>query len=400
MGEVMQTWWEWFRAKVGWPGSTAAPASATPSAETPPAETPLAERPPTPARAARPGIVVSTTTPEMAWRRIIGRQPEACAADAGSIRTLGFHGFAAAAHYAFAKELPLALSPDHIWLCIAQGLARHVGLDPSRHRQHFVAHEGKVALSVRRDDFLRGAPNNPWPEVFSAFSEQVREHLGPTHELLQPRFTTTTPLSRSAAEIVLLDMIQSYFKLELRSRCGIPELRLGGVPDDWLQIQTRVQQLAPLLPEPWAAALDPILGRLVQHAEGRSDAELVASLYKLSNASGGPYATGWINLLFPYLQDHRGQMFLNPGLSRWQDLMTARFGGGLTTTAFPGPCARAPFRWLYRETAISMAFYGGFIGVGVSKEGEVRPALGWAVAELADGPAGPPRRAEDDSEPA
>jgi hypothetical protein len=42
------------------------------------------------------------------------------------IRSRPMHGLLMAIHQAYTAHYPLVLSPDHIWICIAQGLARHI----------------------------------------------------------------------------------------------------------------------------------------------------------------------------------------------------------------------------------------------------------------------------------
>ena len=65
---------------------------------------------------------------------------------------------------------------------------------------------------MRRDDFVKGSPENPWSEVFKEFSAQIRDHVGASIDLFLPSFSTTGPVERAAAEVVLLDAMQSYFE--------------------------------------------------------------------------------------------------------------------------------------------------------------------------------------------
>src|SRR6185437_10997861 len=79
----------------------------------------------------------------------------------------GLHGFVATAHVAFDRHHPLVLSPDDVWLCLAQGLATHIGEHAEALRSRLVRHEGKVKLTVRRDGFVKGSPSNDWPGMFA-----------------------------------------------------------------------------------------------------------------------------------------------------------------------------------------------------------------------------------------
>ena len=131
----------------------------------------------------------------------------------------GFHSLIAAAHLAYQHHFPLVLSPDVIWLTIAQGLANHVNNNAEQLRPRFVPHQGKLTIQVRRDDFRKGSPENPWAEVWPEFSAQIKKVIGPeTHGLIVSDFSTTGPTERAASEVVLMDCVQSYFSYPVLSR--------------------------------------------------------------------------------------------------------------------------------------------------------------------------------------
>jgi hypothetical protein len=41
-----------------------------------------------------------------------------------------------------------------------------VNANAERLRGKFVRHEGRADITIRRDDFVKGSSENPWPEVF------------------------------------------------------------------------------------------------------------------------------------------------------------------------------------------------------------------------------------------
>jgi hypothetical protein len=91
---------------------------------------------------------------------------EACSNDLGQLVAEQYlHPFLAAVHLAFDQHYPLILSPDAVWLCITQGLALHINAHAEELRHHFVKHQGKETLVVRRDDFIKGSPDNNWSTV-------------------------------------------------------------------------------------------------------------------------------------------------------------------------------------------------------------------------------------------
>jgi hypothetical protein len=320
------------------------------------------------------------------------RSIEACCLYHGSlVAGVSNHPVITALYDAFAQHRPLCLSPDMIWLLICQGVAHHVNVHAENLRSRFVRHQGKARIEVRRDDFIQGSPENPWGEVINEFSLRVQEHIGPAHDLFVPRFSTTTPTERIAAEIVLLDAMQSYFEFVLRTRCGIPAITLEGTVRDWQELADRAQAFAQFDLEWWLTPLQPILREFVATARGDVRPAFWESIYKFRTFSGGAAITGWITALFPYFKDQRGNAtevnpWLAEGGAKLQRLLAGEWDrerfdrGGASPGAFPSGLARAPFRWEYLEQTFDMEFLGGFVGVAQDPGTlTLRPEIGWAI---------------------
>jgi hypothetical protein len=321
---------------------------------------------------------------------------EACTRYHGRLlANVSFHPVVAAIHHAFMDHRPLCLSPDTIWLMIIQGVANHINANAEEVRPRIVEHRGKVEIEVRRDDFLKGSPENPWAEVFNKFSAQIRDHVGASIEQFIPKFSTTGPVERAAAEVVLLDAMQSYFKFVLRSRCGIPTIALEGTQEDWKTLAERMQYFRSLGLEPWVNVLVPILDQFARAAQGDVDQAFWQSLYKLENQSGGPVITGWITAFFPYLKDGqtgRATVPASPLFDRESgyldemlhpdDERKREWAEGPTLEKFPSGLSKAPFLWSYLAQSFDMEFPGGFVGVNQDQETlTLRPEIGWAVRE-------------------
>ena len=196
------------------------------------------------------------------------------------------NGFVQSVHIAYAEHYPLVISPDDIWMCIVQGFAAHVNANAEKLRHLFVEHEGKKIIRIRRDDFLKGSSENPWPEAFSEFSVQIRSHIGDkTHNLLTPSFTTTGPVEKAAAEIVLMNAFKEYFDYRCATSCGIPEITLMGTVNDWKQLREKTLGLAQFELEWWIDAVKPVLDQFVAAAEGCVDEEFWSTIYKQTNGS-------------------------------------------------------------------------------------------------------------------
>jgi hypothetical protein len=321
---------------------------------------------------------------------------EACShASTRLVRGVAFHPGVAAAHLAFKDHRRLVLSPDIVWMLLAQGFAQHVNANAEDLRPQFVSHVGRLALSVRRDDLVKGSAENPWAEVVNELSAQIRDHIGPgTHTLLEPTFSTTRATDRAAAQIVLLDAMQSYFEYEVMTLCGIPEVVLEGTPADWQSIAERAQAFARFGLEWWTEPLTMILEEFVAASRGRVRARFWQSLYKADSVSGGPYVSGWLMALFPYLRS--GETSHAMEKNRWlaaggkaldeifYPAHDSRPFGRPTSKAFPSGLARAPFQWRYLGRSYEMEFVAGFVGVRQERENmSVRPEIGWVVYDRA-----------------
>jgi hypothetical protein len=316
------------------------------------------------------------------------RPVEACSRYHGQlVAGVHFHPVVAATHLAFHDHRPLVLSPDIIWLLIAQGFANHVNANAENLRRHLVRHAGKLSVEVRRNDFIKGSPENPWCEIFEEFTDQVRGHIGEViRDLLLPTFSTTGPVERTATQIVLLDALQSYFSFVCHSACGIPQIVLEGTPNDWQTLAERAAGLAHFGLQWWTVWLMPILREFVDAAKGKVNQDFWQSIYKREEVSGGHWITGWLTTFFPYLKDFqtgqpaRRNPLLDPKVDQHRSLM----GWGPSTDAFPSGLARAPFFWHYHDRTFDMEFLGGFVGVVQDAATlQLRPEIGWAVRDLA-----------------
>jgi hypothetical protein len=301
-----------------------------------------------------------------------------------------------AAELAFARHYPLVLTPDVIWLCVVQGFAHHVNVHAESLRHRFVRHEGRLTLRVDRADIEEGSARNPWPSVLREFSEGIAEHIGSTRDLVVCDFSTTGVCERAASEIVLMDAMKVYFKYELGAICGIPEITLDGTLSDWKSVRERARALSEYDLTWWVEALLPVLDQFVAAAGGRADAAFWQRLLRpldgdlcgrLDHATS---VSGWINVLFPYLEIQPSVLKRNPWVDCWEDVFSghpsARLAGrkgqlGLRSGVAPSGLSSVPFNMVRRdETKRPMDLLGGFIGVAQDEATlALRPAIGWAV---------------------
>jgi hypothetical protein len=243
------------------------------------------------------------------------------------------HPLIDAIHTAFAQHRPLILSPDDIWLVIAQGFSHHVTENAEKLRPRLVRHQGRRDLIADVSDLSAVS----FEQAIGSFSAQIRDETDPVlHETLICDFSTTTPASRVASEVALMDTFSSYFTYTVNCICGIPKITIQGSPEDWRRIRSRVEVLGTYELEWWVSRLRPILDEFVLAARGKPTPDFWRAIYKPEEAYATTLTTGWITDLFPYLGD-------SPRRNRNQVLALAR-----EDWALPVQKGRAPKKFSQR----------------------------------------------------
>lgn len=306
------------------------------------------------------------------------------------VRAPGFrvaaHALIEAVHTAFAEHYPLVLTPDDVWLCLAQGFGMHVEANARALRSRFVRHEGKLDLVVRRDGFVKGSSDNDWQSCFAEWSDAIAAHIGKKRDLVIASFSTTGPIERAASELVLMSAVKNYFGFSVHTMCGIPAITLLGSLEDWRAIRRRAEVFAEFDLADWVRVLLPVLDQFVEAASGNADRTFWQSIYKHKGDSGGPYVTGWINVLFPCLDGGSPKKFhRNEHALTWSQDMDTPFCG-TTFGDIPRGLSQVSVTWQYLETTIPMTFSGGFVGISQDRQTlAVRPVIGWAVQPVSTG---------------
>ena len=299
------------------------------------------------------------------------------------------HALLSAFRMAFYDHMPLRLTPDAIWTTLIRGFALHVNENSEELRNRFVSHSGKEELVVRRLDFYPGG-DNPWPEVFEEFSDQLADRTDGISSLMEANFSTTGPIERAVSHLMGMETFKSYFDYILSAGCGIPRITLTGTLADWQQIRTRVQHFAEYGLENWIDALDPILSHFERAKEGQPVTEFWQSMFRYNSGSGPAVMSGWANVLFPYFQDRSENLYLNPYLLDWQrrleidDQQNWRARNqdpqGVGLGAIPSCFTSIPLKVFWGTEECEMRLVGGLLGVSQNVETlEVEPECGWAV---------------------
>jgi len=186
-------------------------------------------------------------------------------------------------------------------------------------RHLFVDFDGKKTLMLILPGFTIGNPNNDWARTFPMFEQKIRENIGDDiTNLVTQQFSTTGVVDKLAMQIVLMDVVESYFNYCGMSGCGIPSVQLTGTPEDWIAIRERAEKLSQFGLDWWLKELLPVLDHFVSAAQGNPDVKFWASVVNKYGLSGmkSP-ANGWIQCFFPYILKNGGGYKKNPCLPDW-----------------------------------------------------------------------------------
>ena len=295
------------------------------------------------------------------------------------------NGLIHAVHTAYAHHYPLSLKPDHIWVAVSKAFATHLNMDENseRLRSKFVSHQGQARIVVRDDSLVLGSPNNNWGSVMGQFSDGIAAHIGnQARDMLVSDFSTTTPAEKTVSEVVLMDTMQKYFTYEVLTLCGFPKITLEGTREDWARLRDKARELGKIDEQLdwWFPHLDTFLAEFVNVFDGNVNLPFWKAFYKVEHGSGGPFTSGWINVLFPYIQDgslRRNTYFPPSSVVHSQGFTDF---GGIPAHQYPVSVSVVPFDWTYHGELKKMHLLAGFVAASQDPETlTIHPELIWAI---------------------
>ncbi len=287
-----------------------------------------------------------------------------------SLVNYGYHSFFNGMYQAYADHRAFVLSPDMIWLLISQGFARHVNANSENLRHHFIDSSGKLSLIISSSKITLENPDSPWEEIFPEFKNQIALYTGTDlMELLSANFSTTTPTTRIASEITIMEAMEPYFEfIVIYVICGIPEITLQGTTEDWQKVLDKTKQLAKYDLNWWISELEPLLAQFIAASNGEVDKIFWQNMFKYHSQKkyGAPnIIDGWIVKFFPY--DKNGKR---------NDLKQVK---GRET--LPEEIVKVDLKHINEQQEETMLeLWAGFVGLEQNKDNyALTPKIGWMI---------------------
>ena len=189
-------------------------------------------------------------------------------------------GFLAAVLCAYNNHWLLKTSPEDWWIAITQKVAMTIdekANDPSV-KQFFVSHEGKKQLTVKVDPSIY---NVDYEWFFNEMKDLISTNINNSDytDIMECNFPHSTSVQKIVNNIMLMKGFKEYFEYRMRTRCGVPGVRMVGTLDDWKLLPQKFYKLKEFL-EPiqnvlglgdWFNSVFVVLGKLLDTYLGNPD---------------------------------------------------------------------------------------------------------------------------------
>jgi hypothetical protein len=260
---------------------------------------------------------------------------------------------------AYNNHADVTLVPDDIWVTVMLVFSRYVNEHAEAMRDRFVEFAGKRGLWV---DKWTG-DDEGWPEFIEEMIQRIQANTKQgVIPILEANFTTTTSISRTVSNIVIMDAFKRYFDYEGGVPwCGIRRVRFAGTLGDWHELPFKLQKLGNLTGPGWfmdtyVPGLLPVLGKFVETYEGKVDNEFWDKVLDITHERSGcvsyTYVSGWVLALY----GKSGTV--NPDSLETQYM------------------AEVPVKWKNKQTGAErdLGVRSGFTGL-IKEDGSYRPQL-------------------------
>jgi hypothetical protein len=169
------------------------------------------------------------------------------------------NGFVYTATKAYSSYYHLTIR--HIWIAILTQFSFYVHANAENLRSKFVAHKGQKELKIVVDTL------QDFEILAVCFASMIGKDVqdAELREWIMPAFSTTTPNDIVVVSIVMMGLMQTYYKYRIFAQCGLPSVTLLGEKSDYELIARRLEKLCTYGNQPteFCRLLQPILRRFI-----------------------------------------------------------------------------------------------------------------------------------------
>jgi len=292
-------------------------------------------------------------------------------------------------HECFSKHYSLALSPDLLMYLVLHEVSICVKQHSEEYAKLFTERTDgmKELIHVRHDGLRMGNPTSPWGEVLGLFNTGLSDRV--PSEILKhalPAFSTHTTVTQAASMVAFMDAASPYFSFRCMTMCGIPTVRLLGVPEDYRKLLNACCELSVLFDkhlDDYFGHLIPVLSKIATQAEGAPmQVDFWSSIYKHLSESGTDDMSGWITAFINYVSQDGALVPKDHYVGVVQPEQTG-WPSGIPRADIPCHVNRVGFVWDYLGSEYPMEFIGGVLG-RENLDGFVVPRLGYGIVHKDD----------------
>jgi len=215
-------------------------------------------------------------------------------------------GFLAAILACYNNHWVLRTTPDDWWTIIARNIAQSIDDNAEKNpvKDFFTDNEEEETIEVKLPGRAHLVEYN-W--LFDQFSQGIRKNIKKTEyvDKMVADFSTTKSEQKISSQIMLMCSLQSYFKYEMLTACGIPGVEMEGTLEDWLKLIDKTKSLQKMFQpimaeiglEKWFKTTLEILENLRNTYKGEPDKDWWGHIlsYNAIHGSGGrEWWEGWI----------------------------------------------------------------------------------------------------------
>lgn len=313
------------------------------------------------------------------------------------------NGFVQGVQYAYAEHRPLVISPDMVWLLIAQGFSIHVNENYDALKDKVFTSARPIDIIVRNDSLVTGKAS-AWEKTIASFSDSVKKYTkNDVYSTVVQRFSTTTPVIETAYNVTLLESVKKGFNYLAESGCGIPEITLTGTQADWDGLPAKAEALRKFGLGKWVDNLKPVLQEFSDAYKGDVDTVFWNSMYKESSMYNIFHISGWMLKFFPYVKEYYNVGQGENMRETFRYIPNPYYDGEsyclsrLSTEHFPSGYAKVDVKWSNQlknpAEVMDLEVYAGFAAL---KQDSVtlalEPVITWAICQKNAKIVSPPER--------